>query len=1253
MNNSISYPAGLPITARKEDIINSLKNNQVTVIAGETGSGKTTQIPKMCLEAFPDNHRLIGCTQPRRIAASTVSARVAEELGREEGFVAYKVRFHDHTTRSTRIKFMTDGVLLAETRQDPDLLKYDVIIVDEAHERSLNIDFLLGYLKNLLARRSDLKLVITSATIDTQAFAEHFNHCPVLNIEGQTYPVKIRYCPLPTEIIEERETVLEHCVAVIRDLFVKELPGDILVFLPTERDIRECCTLLEKYINSAVILPMFGRLHAADQRKIFQSFKKPKIVVATNVAETSITVPGIRYVIDSGLARISRYNVRSKTTSLPVTKISRASCNQRKGRCGRVGPGICVRLYSEEDYEARPRYTLPEIQRSNLAEVILQMIALRLGHPTDFPFIDPPHSNAVREGYRLLRELGAIDAKNRLTGTGRIMADLPIDPCISRIIIAAKEYNCLREIKIISAILAIQDPRIRPAEREQDADIAHKIFAHPHSDFISLLNIWNQFQIFREESRSWSKLRKFCKLHYLSFQRMREWLDLHDQLERILKKREGFVNNSVDASYEQVHKALLPGFLRNIACRKEKKIYKNTRERELMIFPGSHQFSRSGEWIVAASFIETNRLYALTIATIEPEWIETVAPDICKYSWSHPAYHKKSGSVMALENVSLFGLRIISGRKVNFGRRHRKNRKEARDIFINSALVRGELIGKYAFLKHNLTLVKSWEETEERLRTRNIVVDPLVLHDFYNERLPESVFDRKSLNGFLKRKKNKTFLFMREEDILLRKPGENELADYPHSVAVGNMTIRLEYNFTPAATNDGVTFRLPADFAQNVSEHFFEWLVPGLLHEKLTFLLKGLPKSIRKQLVPVNRTVDTILDDIDLYRGSFLGAVESSILKHFRLLIRRSDWPSNLPSHLKPGFLLFDEKGNTIARGKDLKKLLEEKIIRPVNSSRIPTDPQITALIKSWEEKEFTTWDFADLPKALPLYTTSGDGLGFLFPFLYFVQEKGVIKIKFERNKITAQEKNRTGMLHLYRLQFPGQYRSLKKMCTTTLSGPSVLSFFSHVKNRQEVVKVVLDFIMRSLFDNPDGEIESQTVFREKVARIQEEGFYQAGGAICNELLNLLRIRKEVMDTIHKTFPAGKGKNSFQKEKNLFFTRLLDDILPPSFMSTGTNKEIQDRKRYLQSLKIRVERFSINPAKDDAKEKQIHPHIINLQQLETRENELSGEGKKLLEEYRRMVAEFRISVFSPEIKTAMVVSEKRLRHLWREISQTC
>ena len=517
----IFYPDNLPIINHKDTIIDSIVRNQVVVIAGDTGSGKTTQLPKMCLEALPENDLLIGCTQPRRIAASTVATRVAEELGKAGDTVGYKIRFHDYTTPATKIKFMTDGVLLAETRQDRLLSQYGVLIVDEAHERSLNIDFLLGYLKQLVQRRNDLKLIITSATIDTEAFSKHFDDAPIIGISGRGYPVTLRYNPPEEEVSGEKDGGLEHCVKTVCDLFDREPKGDILVFLPTERDIRDCCQQLESKIPQAVVLPIFGRLPAGDQKRIFQNFTQVKIVVATNVAETSVTVPGIRYVVDSGLARISYYNVRAKTTSLPVTRISRASCDQRKGRCGRVAPGLCIRLYSEEDFNDRPEYTLPEVKRSNLAEVILQMISLKLGDPENFPFLDPPFKNAVREGYRLLKELGAIDNTMQLTKRGRIMADLPIDPCIARIIIEANDNNCLREIKIISAVLAIQDPRTRPAEYEKEADAAHKQFGHPHSDFMVLLNIWSQFHNNPGNSKSWSKLKKYCKTHFLSFQRMR------------------------------------------------------------------------------------------------------------------------------------------------------------------------------------------------------------------------------------------------------------------------------------------------------------------------------------------------------------------------------------------------------------------------------------------------------------------------------------------------------------------------------------------------------------------------------------------------------------------------------------------------------------------------------------------------------------------------------------------------------------
>ena len=1246
------YPENLPITSHKIDIIKAIRKHQVVIISGDTGSGKTTQIAKMCLEAFPENKLLIGCTQPRRIAASSVANRVSEELGKYGSIVGYKVRFQDRTSRATKIKFMTDGVLLAETRNDHDLLKYGVLIIDEAHERSLNIDFLLGYLKRLLQKRADLKIIVTSATIDTKAFARHFDNAPVLSIAGRTYPVDVQYKPIDEDQSELKESSIEHCVQTVVDLFSSGSKGDILVFLPTERDIRECCTLLTAKIENAVILPMFGRLQAGDQKRIFQHFEKTKIVVATNVAETSITVPGIRYVVDSGLARISQYNVKAKTTSLPINRISKASCNQRKGRCGRIGPGICIRLYSEEDFENRAEYTLPELQRSNLAEVILQMISLNLGDPAHFPFIDPPHGNAVREGYRLLRELGAITNDISLTKNGRIMSDLPIDPCISRIIIEAVENNCLREIKIIGSALALQDPRIRPAEREKDADTAHKLFADPHSDFIILLNIWNKFHELPREVRSWSKLKKFCKAHFLSFQRMREWLDLHEQLNRILKQRKGFTANDTDGSYEQIHKSLLAGFLRNVALKRDKLIYQGSYNKTLMIFPGSHQFNRSGQWIVAAGFIETSRLFALTVATIEPDWIEIIGKNLCKYSWSNPRWHKKTGQVIANENVSLFGLQIAAGRKVNFGDRHKNNIVEARDIFIQSALVHGEIKGTYHFLQHNLSLIKNWQEAENKLRTRGIVADDLTFHNFYAQRISVEVYDQKTLNRFLKTRRNKSFLKMREEDVLLRKPEENELTDYPPSITLGTLELRLQYNFVPGSSEDGVTFRLPIDFAHGLSVHFFEWLVPGLLHEKLTFLLKGLPKNIRKRLVPVGNSVDQILDDINLYSGSLYGAIQSSILKQFKLVVRRSDWPTNLPSHLQPRFVLFDNSGKERSSGRNLKKLLDTENITDITVASDLLKKSDRQTVDLWEQKECTQWEFEGLPERIPLFSKQGDASGFLYPSFIPVPDRGYVKIQFDKNLTTVERENHKGFLYLYRLQFPGQYKSLRKICTTTLSAPSALWLFEGGSNRKEVTDMLLNYIMRSVFGSSSAIIEPRQVFNENIIRVKHDGLYKTGSLILNSLMALLRKRREVRDLVTKIFSNQAGKNFLSQDKHTLFNHLIDEIVGPGFLLNGDHSSIEKLQRRLQSLSIRLDRFALNPVKDELKNKKLLPHLNNLKSLEKTEF-MSDDALESVDKYREMIAEYRISVFSPEIKTSLPVSSKKLQKQWQDVMEKC
>lgn len=1249
----IDFPQDLPVVASKDAIAEAITNNQVVIIAGDTGSGKTTQIPKICLELFPDSTQLIGCTQPRRIAASSVSARVSEELGQNGDMVGYKIRFHDYTSARTRIKFMTDGVLLAESRNDPLLKQYGVIVLDEAHERSLNIDFLLGYLKNILPARPDLKLIITSATIDTTAFARHFNDAPVVTVSGRTYPVTVRYSPPADEDNSEDQSYVEHCAEAIVDIFVNEPPGDILAFLPTEKDIRACCALVAQKAQNAIVLPMFGRLQSADQRRIFQHYSATKIVIATNVAETSITVPGIRYVIDSGLARMSFYNARAKTTSLPVHRISRASCDQRKGRCGRIGPGICVRLYSEEDYSSRDEFTLPEIQRANLAEVILQMVSLKLGRPDDFPFIDPPHRNAIRDGYKLLQELGAISAGDTLTPAGRFMAHLPVDPCISRILLEARAENCLTEVKIIASALAIQDPRIRPAEKESEADTAHRRFAHKHSDFMTLLNIWHHFQEDQGTSRSWSRLKKYCKTHFLSFQRMREWLDLHEQLSRLLDRRKDFTDNTQPASYEQIHKSLASGFLRNIAVKKQPKIYQGAGNRELMIFPGSHQFLTAGQWIIAAAFLETNRLYGLTIATIEPEWLESLAAHLVKYSWSNPRWHKKTGQVVAEEKVTLFGLILVAGRTVNFPKKHRKNIPEARNIFIQAALIEGNLGGKYPFLRHNEKLLQKWRKAEDKLRTTNILPDDSALFDFYATRLPDAVYDRATLNKHLKRH-GQGFLKMAENDIIKNRPDENQLAHFPPTLNLGSLELQLEYNFSPGAETDGVTVRIPLSLAPTLQPALFEWLVPGLLREKIQLLIKGLPKSLRKHLVPANLTVDRILDDLDIYKGSLYNALQASIFKMFRINIQRSDWPTALPPHLQARFVLFDMDGKDIAAGRNLTKLLasiDNSHTRSAQTAALESSHK--NVIAEWQDFSTRVWAFATLPDSIPLLTPQKEIAGFLYPVLVPRPEKGGVGVTFEKDRRKAALRNITGVTFLYRLQFPDGYKSLKKHCASLLSGPSALFLLDSGLDRKHATEQMLAFVIRALFPSIDGSIPSEELFRDQVAAVQRSGFYKEGQRIAEEAVSVLKKRREVHDKLSHFQQLDGRKLLFTVERVKAFSDQLKSIVPANYFAASGYADLDSTMRQLQSLAIRIERFYANPAKDHEKMTVLQPYLESLKQLENRKGELSDEGLALFKQYKLMVGEFRIAIFSPEIKTRIPVSAKKLQQQRRMVMATC
>ena len=1250
---NLHYPDSLPISAEKNRIIETIRQHQIVILAGDTGSGKTTQLPKMCLEAFPDNTLTIGCTQPRRIAATAVSARVGEELGVHDDTVAYKIRFHDKTGPNTKIKFMTDGVLLAETRTDPLLKKYGVLIVDEAHERSLNIDFILGYLKNLSRRRPDLKIIITSATIDTKAFSKHFRDAPIISVSGRTYPVTVEYLPPEETSSTGKENMVEYCVNVVRNLVAKRPAGDILVFLPTERDIRECCKLLESSIHGVSVLQLFGRLASADQRKIFQPSGKLKIIVATNVAETSLTVPGIRYVIDSGLARISNYNVRAKTTSLPISRISQASCDQRKGRCGRIGPGLCLRLYSEDDYNSRDEFTTPEIKRSNLAEVILQMISLKLGSPAKFPFIDPPYKNAISEGYRLLTELGAIDHHKRLTANGKIMADLPIDPCIARIILEAKENGCLKEIKIISAAIAIQDPRIRPAEKEKEADLVHSQFNHPHSDFSTLLNIWETFHEGTSGKKSWSYLKKFCKAHYLSFQRMREWFDLHEQLGRIISKRQHFIDNEKAASYENIHKSLLSGFLRNIAKHKEVKQYQGSHNKEFMVFPGSGQFSKKNEWILCGSFIDTNRLYAINIASILPEWIEPVAGKLCKYSWNNPHWRKKTGTVVAEETVSLFGLIISAGRLVNFPQRSSKNTKEARDIFIQSALVNGDINKSYSFLIKNNHRIKKWKLSEEKLRARNIVADEYTFFKFYDRVLPEHVYDQPSLNRFLKKTDNHSNLLMNDDDIILRKLDENELVDFPQNIRIGTIDIKLEYNFNPGSTDDGVTFLLPIGIATQSSQEKFEWLVPGLFREKLTFLLKALPKSLRKKLVPVGDSVNRILDDIDYRSGHLYGTLEHSIFKLFGFQVNRTEWAKDLPLHLTPRFVLLDANGKSCFDGRNLKELIEYSPDIKSNITKDKSKPQQNQTVKKWENHEYTTWDFETLPQEVTIRNNQGDATQILYPALCFQPEKGSVNVVFTPDFRFACDQNLTGTLTLYRLQFPEPYKALKKLCKTTLSGPSVLQLMTVAQNKKDLTDLFLLYVLKNMFPEPVTGIISKETFLHTISDIQKTGFFKKGQVVITATMSALRQRREVAETIENTFKKSQKKGHKLPPVKEDFYHALDLIFPLSFLTDTKPLNTIEVERQLRGMIVRLERFYVDPRKDQQKELQLTQYMNQLKEIENLKTDISEEANEEFILFKEMVNEYRLVLFSPEIRGGRSVSPKKLNSQWKRVQALC
>ena len=1263
--SKINYPDELPIVAHRHEIIEAVLKHNVVIVSGDTGSGKTTQLPKICLEAGRGQKKMIGCTQPRRIAAITVAERVAQELGGQySNLVGHKIRFQDRTTKHTKIKFMTDGILLAETRSDHSLRAYDTIIIDEAHERSLNIDFLLGYAKQLLQKRKNLKIIITSATIDTEKFAAHFNKAPIIEVSGRTYPVEVHYRTVEESSADkENNSYIDLAVQEVLNLRHQRENGDILIFMPTERDIIETIELLKEELHPHAalkkkgppktdirIMPIFGRLRASDQSRVFRHYKGQKIIVATNIAETSITVPGIRYVIDTGLARIATYNPRARTTSMPVSAVSRASCDQRKGRCGRIGPGICIRLYSQDNFLNRPEYTLPEIKRSNLAEVILRMIDLKLGDPASFPFIDPPASRAIRDGYDLLHELGALDTTGkelRLSAKGRIMAMLPLDPRISRIIIEAREHNCLQEIVIISSALAIQDPRIRPADSEAEADQAHAKFKAPSSDFLAYLKIWEEFNNLpfvgekKNKKKSRSHMRKFCRSHFLSYQRLREWQDIYEQVSSTLQEQKGFSMNRKPASYENVHYAILSGFLRNIGFRKTKNIYQGAHSKELMLFPGSVLFNKGGQWIMAADLVETARLYARTAANIKVDWIEPLAGPLCRSTYSNPRWEKKSGKVIANEKVTLFGLVLVAARKKNYARISESTRKEARDIFIHSALLQGELKGRYPFLEHNQQLIARFEKIEDRLRQRNVLADDFVLYKFYDTRLDLSVHDRASLNRFLQNERNDEFLFMTEKDILIQQPESSQLSDFPEQLCLlEGISLKLSYSFDPGGEKDGVTVNLPLELLAHISPEVFEWLVPGLLHEKVTFLLKGLPKNIRKQLIPIQQTAEKLVRELKIYHGSLYRVLEELIFKHFRVKILRSQWPiEQLPPHLQMRFVLLDSSGNTLMTGRNFADLKTEK--RPDQESA-----PLEELRQKWERTNIVTWDFENLPDKIPVQNAKNKLLGFIYPALQ-PEKNGTISIRLLPDPATSRRISREGLIALYSQQFPKQFKFLKKECVFP---SSLWALYEGLDPRQKLNEDLYHFVLGAIFACTNRLWPQKDEFFELIASLKKEGLINRARKLSDLVLQVLKERRAVLDQINRIAAMSRTKSRSVINMNIFLDELTE-IVPLDFLQQFSEEQMSSAIRYCKALQIRIERAYVSPEKDKIKAEQLAPHAARLKELKSRDP--SPACQKLLQEYHVMLEEYKVSLFAQEMKTRFPVSSKRLEKKWQDILSSC
>jgi ATP-dependent helicase HrpA len=1220
---SMSFPAELPVSAERARIAEAIDTHQVTVVCGATGSGKTTQLPKICLELGRGARGMIGHTQPRRIAARAVAGRIAGEIGEAgQGLVGWKVRFADRTGPGCQVKLMTDGILLAEIRDDPDLTGYDTLIIDEAHERSLNIDFLLGYLHRLLPRRPDLKVVITSATIDPARFAEHFGNAPVIEVGGATYPVEVRYRP-PEDL--ETADIATGVLAAVDELAATEGAGDILVFLPGEREIRESAEALRKHHPAGTeVLPLYGRLSAAEQDRIFQPSDRRRIVLATNVAETSLTVPGIRHVIDTGLARISRYSYRSKIQRLQIEPVSRASADQRRGRCGREAPGVCVRLYAEDDYAERPAFTDPEVRRTNLASVILQMETLGLGHIEDFPFLDPPDPRFVRDGYRLLRELGAVDDRQQVGPMGRKLARLPVDPRLGRMILAGAELACLKEVLVIASALSVQDPRERPAESTAAADEAHGAFRDPRSDFLTLVRLWDAYQAERRHT-STSAQRRWARGRFLSFLRLREWHDIHQQLTGLVKDM-GMKPNEVEADYACVHQALLAGLLSHIGHRDDKGEYEGARGIRFRVFPDSTLAARPPAWVTAAVLMETQRVWGRIAAAVEPAWIERAGTHLLKRSWSDPAWQPDRGFVAAREQVSLYGLILAANRRVDYGR---VDRPAARRIFIREALVPGRLPSRGGFLARNLALVERVHALEARLRRRELFAGEQAVADFYDERLPAGICSTRAFERWRVRAEDADpqLLVMGLEDVTTGM-GLPDPEAFPATMEVGQNQLPLSYRFDPADDDDGLTLTVPRHLLPLVDPERLEWLIPGWLGEKVTAMLRALPKAVRRRLVPIPEHARRCLELMRPGQGRLHAALAEAVRRTAGVEVEPEVWDGlELEPWLRVRVVVTDEEGKPLEASRDpagVRRRLEPGGGPVAGPSAGP-----------WQGEGLRTWSFGPVPDALEV--DRGGVRQRLFPGIH--DDGGSVSLALYPTPSSAAIATRRGVLRLFTLGMPQQYRGLLKAAR----GDKALILRGRgLSGGEDLGEDLAEGAFQAAFLPPGEEVpRTPEAFRQRLERGRGE-VVPAGERLLKIVREILGLRADVVRRLDRGLT---GPGAAQAEEDV--KRQVESLFPAGFLATVPGARLQEYPRYLQAVLVRVDRLATG--KGEARQ------VLDLKPHRERVAEgidapaASPEALEAFETYRWMVEEFRVSLFAQTLGTRGKVSAARLESQWDRV----